>query len=187
MSKTLAGQKPTGTVNPPPTRIPDATNLSWLAETADGTRGEPLYLIKDNKGKLQLVPESDLHGRPWFTIVGTPKKRPRRKEVTEVVCKGKNYEATLKSTEKYDAVFWTESSIDKFLYPYYYAHRIWDNRMDEVKYKFDNSDFAVAIAHRAPSTSESIASNSLEVGVIDAGALTWMTADEFLAYQPEPS
>jgi hypothetical protein len=177
--KTTDRRKP-----PPPVRVPDATNLSWLAETADGTRGETLYLIKDTKEKLQLVSEGDLKGRAYLATVETPKKRRERQEVTEVVCHGKNYSATLKSTEKYDAVFWTESSIDKFLYPYYAAHRIWDERMDKVKKKFDDSDFAVAIAHRAPSTSEALAYEEVEVGVLDAGALTWMTVKQFLAYQP---
>jgi hypothetical protein len=162
--------------------IPDATNLSWLAETADGSRGELLCLIKDDEDKLQLVPKQNLQGRKELATVKTPKTRPNRTEVTEVVCRAENYEATLRSTEKYDAVFWTESSIDKFLYPYYRAHRIWDKRMDELKKKFDSLDIAVAIAHRAPSTSEALSTKSLEVGVVDAGELMWMTVDDFLAY-----
>jgi hypothetical protein len=58
--------------------------------------------------------------------------------------------------------------------------------MDKVKKKFDDSDFAVAIAHRAPSTSEVVPYHEIEVGVIEAGALTWMPVDRFLAYQPSP-
>jgi hypothetical protein len=174
--------------------IPDATNLSWLAETADGSRGVDLYLIQDNEGKLQLVRETELKGRAWLVTVKTPKKRPHRGIVNEVTCggtyHGENFMLDpLSDRDYYDALFWTESSVEKFLYPYYRAHRIWDDKIDKVKRKFDRHDTAVAIAHRAPSTSEALSYETMRIGVAGTRGLVpgWMTVDEFLAYEPEPS
>lgn len=184
MSKTLTDENSAlHEGKPSVSRVPDSTNLSWLAETADGNRGEPLSLVLDGK-KLDLVPKKDLQGKKELTEVHTPKKRPNRKKVTEVVCKGENFEESLKSSDKFDAVFWTESAVDKFLYPYYHAHRIWDDDIEKVKKEFDKEDRAVAIAHRAPSTSKIVPSNeTLRIGVVTERGLTWMTVQEFLAFR----
>jgi hypothetical protein len=185
MSPTVIS-KGAGTGQQIPIQIPDATNLSWLAETADGKRGQTLYLIKDDQDKLQLVTQTELKGRSWLAVVETPKNRPHRGQVSEVACRGqyegKDFELELKHPD-YDAVFWTESSIEKFLYPYYRSHRIWDDKIEQAKRKFDTYDSAVAMAHRAPSTSETLSYDTIRVGVADPKSLTleWMTVDAFLA------
>ena len=171
-------------------KIPDATNLSWLAETADGLRGETLYLIIDQDDKLQIVQESSLgNAKRRLADICTPKTRPNRKKVTQVTCKVENgKEKILDSTKKFDAVFWTESSVEKFLYPYYRAHRLWDDaKMDEIKNKFDSSDDAVAIAHRAPSTSLTVDEPTIAIGVYKEKEkeLVWMEVETFLKYKPE--
>jgi hypothetical protein len=179
-----------------PAIIPDATNLSWLAETADGMRDVDLALFIDDKQRLQLE-KDDVHGtKPSLATIRTPKYRPFRVPVTEVVCRGKIevkddptkpdiiFEQTLPSNKNYDAVFWTESSVEKFLYPYYRAHRLWDETMDRLQEQFEQDDFAVAIAHQAPSKSFAVVPTSVEIGVVKDGKLEWMTVKDYLLTAP---
>ena len=174
-------------------RIPNATNLSWLAETADGLRDIPLALIVDDEKNLQLIKDTEPGAEKSLVTIITPKHRPNRIPVTEVGCRGeyedstgkqKVFERTLPSDMDYDAVFWTESSVEKFLYPYYRAHRLWDQTMDRLQEQFENDDFAVAIAHRAPSKSSSVAPTAVEIGVVKDGTLRWMTVKDYLLIAP---
>jgi hypothetical protein len=163
--------------------VPDATNLSWLAETADGVRDKLLYLIIDDDKKLQLV-QKKLENQKELTTIWTPKHRPDRIPVEEVICKGQGYQEALLSSKDFDALFWTESSIEKFLYPYYRAHRLWDEQMDRLQEQFETDDYAVAMAHRAPSKSSTLAAHTLYIGVLRESTLRWMTLDDYLMTGP---
>lgn len=168
--------------------VPDATNLAWLAETADGFRGEDLFLIIDQNQNLQLVRQNALGNANPIAKIVTPKIRPNRKQVTEVICKYEGGEETLSFEDGFDAVFWTESSVEKFLYPYYRSHRLWDDRMERLKKQFDSDDSAVAVAHRAPSMSSLISSDdTITVGLVKGKKLMWVALDRYLAGKFQPS
>lgn len=84
--------------------------------------------------------------------------------------------------EGWDAVFWTESAVEKFLYPYYHAHRIWDQQIIDVKNAFEAYPDAYAIRHKAPSASEPMSLSSiLQIGVLGHGlAPAWLSPDAFI-------
>ena len=135
------------------------TDIIWLGETADSHRGVDLVLVRDKDGKPTLkekaepgddvvqeitVRTADTSARPGFT----------REEIAEVICRsaeGKEFRLT--TADEYDAVFWSESSVRKFVWPYYHSHRLWDAELQQLQDQFDTDPMAVAIAHQAPSKS----------------------------------
>ncbi|HET6578578.1 MAG TPA: hypothetical protein VFG66_09655 [Gemmatimonadales bacterium] len=159
VKKAMADGERATTEPPPPALLErlelDSKELAWAAETADGTRDKTMFLVLDQDGALQLKESMEGSDR-LLRRVKTASHVPARRKVLEVSCAvdGWNDPARLSSAEKWDAVFWTESSIEKFLYPYYHCQRLWDERMDSVRDAFEHDAEAVAIAHRAPSNSK---------------------------------
>jgi hypothetical protein len=135
------------------------TDIIWLGERADSKRGVDLVLVRDKDGKpnLRETPEPgdevvqeitirtpDPSGQPGFT----------REQIAEVICRSaEGKEFTLLSSKEFDAVFWSESSVRKFVWPYYHSHRLWDAELQTLQDQFDGDPTAVAIAHQAPSKS----------------------------------
>jgi hypothetical protein len=136
-----------------------ATDLIWLGETADGKRDVDLVLVRDKHGEARLKEkpgEGDEKVRDIKIRTEPSKFGPgkEREKIAEVVCRSKEGgEVRLMSEDDYDAVFWSESAIGKFVWPYYHSHRLWDKQIQDVKDKFDGDSTAVAVAHQAPSKS----------------------------------
>jgi hypothetical protein len=129
----------------------NATDFAALAETADGLRGEDLVLVRDAEQKPRLR-EALQEGDVVATEVRVWTDRPPRKKIREVVCVPEEGRLrTLETGSGYDAVFWSDSAVEKFLYPYYHAQRLWNADMEAVAAKFKRDMDAVAIAHLAPS------------------------------------
>lgn len=150
-------------------------DLSWAAETADGTRNEMLqmYLEGDKLKVTKPKPTGTKDPRPPIDVF-TPTKQARDRIVrAELYVEGGTEPITVVVTETdpWDVVFWTESSIEKFLWPYYHSHRLWDDDMTKLQAKFDGDPLAVAIAHKAPSAS-SIVRTSSAVDVIGVARAT---------------
>ena len=171
----------------------DMATLAWLAEQADGKRNRPLRLVVDTAGELEL--------RDWGKPVKTSECDTKlkvetsalkdRADVDVVIVQPKNGTSTrLPSDEDYDAVFWRESSVEKFVWPYYHSHRLWDKHIDSVKTRFDTLKTALAIAHQAPSkptipgpqarTRSASPADELSIGVLQNGKVTWIDTDSFL-------
>lgn len=168
-----------------------AKDIIWLGEAADGQRGVDLLLVRDAEGKpaLRETPRPDdivvreLKVRTEPTLNGG-RTRDRVEEVICVPASGAPFK--LASEDKYDAVFWTESSIEKFVWPYYHSHRIWSDEIAAIKQRFDETPTALAIAHQAPSRSSveySSPTASLMVGVLEGEpercSLRFMPAGHF--------
>jgi hypothetical protein len=182
------------TRKPPLAERQDSTKLSWLGEGADGFRGKDLALVVDEKRKLVLIileqdlakRDKQLAGKEFIAEVKT-ECNTERVSVDNVRCQGidhdgRAFSAELLSSKDYDAVFWTESSIEKFLYPYYHAQRLWSPQMDDLKRTFEADNNAVAIAHRAPSTSSSLRVPSIDVGITDGEkGFEWKNAKAYIA------
>jgi hypothetical protein len=164
-----------------------ATDLIWLGETADGKRGVDLVLVKDCHGKPRLkeaVEDGDTKVRD-IKIKTEPsrfKAGRKREQIKEVLCRphqGKEFLLTSKA--EFDAVFWSESAIGKFVWPYYHSHRLWDSVMQGVREAFDGDPHAVAIAHQAPSKS-SVQPPSL--GSLHVGRVTTINMVPELEFVP---
>lgn len=166
----------------------DSKVLAWAAETADGSRDTTLFLVRDRDGQLWVKEGMDGTDQELRRI-RTNSHQPTRRKVLEVSCAVDGWEdpARLPSAQKWDAVFWTESSVEKFLYPYYHSQRLWDAKLESVKDEFEKDPDAVAIAHQAPSNSRVLSDSVLStIGVArlttrdGATSLEWLGGAEYL-------
>jgi hypothetical protein len=166
-------------VQDPPVITISSLELSWLAEKADGTRDEDLALVKDENGNLQIRqpprPGEAPEKKPGDVLIANVRtkgtcKRERVAKITIDTEHGGKVE--FKGSDKgADALFWTDSAVEKFLYPYYYSQRIWNEDMDRLRTQFSTDPQAIAVLHRAPSTSETLSPNrAIEVARVKSGA-----------------
>jgi hypothetical protein len=97
-----------------------AYRLRELAEEADGLRGQPLELVFEKDDLVLKAPSG--------TIVSgaIPVQTPKQKDPYSVKLRAVNLDPAPKLrpgdenlAESFDAFFWSESAVDKFLVPYY--------------------------------------------------------------------
>ena len=124
----------------------DARSLARIAEWVDGLRDQNLVVVYEN-GEWMVREEKPgddtravLKSRKELDVPAT-----QRQMKSKVTIRG------LPLDDGVDALFWTESSIQKFFFPYYAAHRI----MTEQEYALLMAAYKkanlIAIAHVAPS------------------------------------
>jgi hypothetical protein len=149
----------------------DSTRLSWLAETADGWRDQKLQLIYHAVEGLSVKHADDRlkSGEAKVCDIETPSSQPNRVKVVSVTLEtddGTSHKFPV-DPEGWDALFWSESSIAKFLYPYYQSHRIWGDDIETAKESFEEYPMAFAIRHKAPSASATMgAPATVEIGAL---------------------
>lgn len=118
-----------------------ARALAWIAEAADGTRDVNRVLVQNADGKLALVDEIDANGRPIILEIRTPS---RKKQVR------KDWKLTI--PKEWDALFLTESAVEKFLFPYYESQRLLNgSEMELLKGQYYNRPDVAGILHKPPS------------------------------------
>jgi hypothetical protein len=118
----------------------NARALAWVAEGADGRRDEELVLFENTNGKLEL---------------GEKGKVPEERVILDVFTKSRkkqrNRERMLKILPDWDAVFLSESAVEKFVFPYYAAQRLLTaTELTQLKAKFYAED-VIGIIHKPPS------------------------------------
>lgn len=109
----------------------DAYGLRELAEAASAARGpegDPYYVVTM---RVSGGPElSVVHGRPGdipplgtMIELDTRSQQPDRPAVTYAcIASGPD---SYRLDETYDAVFWSEAAVEKFLFPYYASKSMW--------------------------------------------------------------
>lgn len=112
---------------PTPVRL-DAHQLRRLAEAAAsrrGPKGDPYDLVEREDHTLELVHRDPDGPFPLGTIIeaNTRSVQPNRPQVTDVII-GTD-EVLLQLAGKYDAVFWTEAAVEKFVFPYLASESMW--------------------------------------------------------------
>lgn len=101
----------------------DAHQLREWAEAASSRRdGNPFWLVH-HEGKVATI-VSAMHP-PAGAVLGVKtrevEKRPKPSAVI-IECGGDPFELT----KQYDAVFWSEAAVEKFVLPYYASKSLWD-------------------------------------------------------------
>lgn len=136
----------------------DARSLARIAEWVDGYRGETVVVVREN-GHWVAVPERLANGRQPVFRSRKELDHPQRRMDSRVTIDGVELE------EEVDALFWTESAIQKFLEPYYAAHRIQTpEEIADLKAAYAREDL-VAIMHVAPSQGLALFEDELRVVV----------------------
>jgi hypothetical protein len=159
---TVTGKKTKQPTYPPPPQPPpalpplDYRELSWWPESADGMRDKDLvvaliggkYVIKDEKLAIEAKDHIVLRGIHVSPICS--KREPVDKMLVQV---GDEIKECKSEMGKCDAVFASESAIEKFLIPYYHSHRLFTKTDWDKLNKALGDETVLAIAHVAPSHS----------------------------------
>ena len=98
-----------------------ANDLRWLAEKADGLREQHLALVTNDDGKLDVIKRDQLKpGQPVILDVETPDEGPGIPGDAKIRIehRGVMYGAGT-TLDQADAVFVTQSAVEKFVLPYY--------------------------------------------------------------------
>jgi len=141
----------------------DYSAVAWWAEAADGLRDQPLTLaLKELEGKitpvLETEAEADANGhQKLLTGIEIKSVQKDRVKVTKTQIQVRN---TMKTAEidklPCDAVFCSESAIQKFVFPYYHSQRLLDDNEWEILRAALNDPQVPAIGHVAPSRARAI-------------------------------
>ena len=110
-----------GTVSATETPTLNANDLRYLAEKADGIRGE-LALVADGNGKLDVISQSEVNGHSVLANLYIPGEGPGVRGTAKIQLRGENnqvYGGPGTDIDNADAVFVTQSAVEKFLLPYY--------------------------------------------------------------------
>ena len=134
----------------------DARSLARIAEWVDGLRDQSLVVVREND---QWIVRPERPGDDDKAVLKSSKPlnvpSDRRRMESKVTIRGLPLKA------EYDALFWTESAIEKFLFPYYASHRIMTDKEHEDLMAAYQKDSLVAIAHVAPSQGIPLLSDGL--------------------------
>jgi hypothetical protein len=156
----------------------DARRLRALAEWADGHRDRP-YVLVERAGSLMIV-DSDAvtpDDRELAAVQTSTRARNRPRPESVSLTAGKS-SGPLEMGLKYDALFWTESSIEKFLLPYYYTARVLtEESLQELKQEYVREN-VVAMAHRPPSVPSLVTVDSALEAVVYFTAASSLEIDE---------
>jgi hypothetical protein len=119
-------------------------DLTLLAEEVDGRRNEKLRIVETSEHKLAIEGQG-VQGRFLFEVCTALNKE---REPVTVTASAASTEETLQGC---DAFFWSESAVEKFVWPYYYSHRTINPEIVAIKYAFDNDANVLGILHTYPS------------------------------------
>lgn len=99
----------------------DSRQMSWWAESADGVRDKELALVLTESG--EYVVKEEQAGDEVVLRMYTPSITPNRMKPAEITFQAPGCEK-VRIDELADALFWTESAVEKFLFPYYASQRL---------------------------------------------------------------
>jgi hypothetical protein len=112
-----------------------STKLTRIAEAADGCRDKVLEVTLQGGNRFRMVPQGT--GVPPGNFrVYTKSHQPERVPVGVTVSLPG---AEPRELTNCDAIFWSESAMEKFVWPYYRAHRLWDERLSRLKNAFEKN------------------------------------------------
>jgi hypothetical protein len=172
------------TVASPPTGVGVVTDLPTLtanqlrslAEKADGVGGD-LSLVKDRSGEVDVVSRDKLDGRTELLRLHTPRPDPGIQGTARIHLRiGDNnvYGGRHTHLDQADAVFVTQSAVEKFLLPYYMRFKS-PKEIDAFKIQAFEDPDVEAIIHMPWSWLESfppVAGVKLRRGALDEQVIT---------------
>ena len=138
----------------------DAHTLRLLAEAADGRRGENYAIFHDGSG-YAVSPESRRDGTKLVSV-RTAVRAPTRRKAERLVHIQPPGRETTPLPDDVDAIFWSESAVEKFVLPYY--QRLLSRReMNDLIDAHESAD-VIAILHIKPSIYRTVRAKE-ELGV----------------------
>lgn len=116
-------------VSPP---VIDAHQLREWADAAASYRDDGPFWLVHEEGKVPLIVPGCAPPAGAVFGVATRAVEERPKPAVKIDCDG----ATRELADTYDAVFWSESAVEKFVFPYYASKSLWDAafELDKLAY-----------------------------------------------------
>jgi len=142
-----------GNTDPPKVASVNANLLRRLAEKADGLRDEHPYLVRLATGEIDVRTAREIRGDEEVLLdLHTENSGPglTLKPAIRLMIDGKPYGAGTE-LDKADAVFTSQSAIEKFVLPYYQRFSTPDQLNEIAKKLF--GDRSVAAGHHLPGSS----------------------------------
>ena len=141
-------------VGPP---VVNARLLRGIAEAAAGFRGKRAFLVERDDGTLAVVEPDGIGNAKVLLECSTPLdvvNRPNLVKMCVQVRRGTGTPVAREIDAKYDALFWTESSVEKFLLGYY-SRLVPPQEIIEFLNSFNKED-VFAVAHLPKSVAETL-------------------------------
>lgn len=130
-----------------------ANELRFLAEKADGIRNGTAYLIEEEPGKPDVVPKHLLGDRKPIIELYTPVRGPGVDHPVKIRLLSQGEITGAGALDEADAVFTTQSAVEKFLLPYYM--RFWSAaKVGALENELFNDAGVIAAFHIPPSITE---------------------------------
>lgn len=105
--------------------ILNAEQLRQLTDAAASRRGgDPYWVVYGGQDPLTVQQTCDAPPDAVFGVQ-TRKVDPQRAPVTEVIVASGENGLSTNLAQKYDAVFWSEAAVEKFVLPYYASKSMW--------------------------------------------------------------
>lgn len=130
-----------------------ANQLRWLAEAADGLRGEEAYLVEQQDGTLAVkraLAVSPTDKRLMQLDTAWRGAGMRGDAQVRILWNGRIYDPTPRDMPSPDALFVTQSAVEKFLLPYYMRF-LSAAQVQALENKLYNSPGVAAAFHIHPS------------------------------------
>jgi hypothetical protein len=153
-----------------------ANELRYLAEKADGLRGD-LSLVKNGDGKVDVVKTDELQGQTELLRLDTKPNGPGVPGTVKIHLRTADnhvYGGPGTDLEIADAVFVTQSAVEKFMLPYYTRFKSPDQIDRFMKTAYKDEDI-LAIMHTPwsdPLGFPSVGGVKLGRGALDRGTVT---------------
>lgn len=128
--------------------------LRRLAEKADGLRDQDLALVQRADGQLDVVPADQAGDAQVLYRLRTPSRYPaEQRPPFQLVLTPPPPGEPFDARARYDALFWSESAVEKFLLPYY-QRVLTPEQLLELARAFRDNPNVYAIGHVAPTIYE---------------------------------
>ncbi len=148
----------------------NATQWRQLGEEADGRRGETLAFVWDAaQGRWILTKESNATGAPDAARVRTEHEPGglRKTPEVDIVIGGRSYRVPRTGGYLPDAIFLSQSAVEKFVLPYYARSQTLEWLVEKKNELFKGK--AVAAIHIPPSDSTSFEESTKALELTDEG------------------
>lgn len=150
---------------PPPEPPSHALMLRRLAEKADGLRDQDLALVQRADGTLDVVPVDEVGTQPVLYQLRTPSQHPAdQRPKFELVLTPPPPGVPFDARARYDALFWTESAVEKFLLPYY-QRVLTPEELLELARAFRDNPNVYAVGHWPPTRYELLSTDGPSPGL----------------------
>ena len=121
----------------------NALQLRTFTDAAASLRkkgGDPMDLVVTPDGTVKFVPPVHDPADRTLLVLDTRTVQPDRAPVTSLKLED-GVQRFLQLAHKYDAIFWSEASVEKFVFPYYASKSLWTaasvlNVLSQIWYGF---------------------------------------------------